>query len=284
LIPQGTTPARGKSSLYFKVLMILTVHVVLIGGMLLQGCKYTGKEQAKESAATNPTDLAAATNSTQETMPPVNMNTLSNNQMTSVQTSTPPAPMMAPTSPVVQPQTPVSQPAAPVATTAPTTTGADYVVASGDTFAAIAHRQHVSVRALIEANPGVDARKLRVGQKIQLPGSSTTVASGGISSGGQVTADAGAADGAVYVVKTGDTLGKIAKLHGTSYKKLMALNDLKTTSIRVGQKLKLPAPKPAGVDVAPASASNTQPPTSAAVTPMTTTAASPSAPVSGAAN
>ena len=69
LIPQGTTPARGKSSLYFKVLMILTVHVVLIGGMLLQGCKDTGKEQAKESAATNPTDLAAATNSTQETMP-----------------------------------------------------------------------------------------------------------------------------------------------------------------------------------------------------------------------
>ena len=41
LIPQGTTPARGKSSLYFKVLMILTVHVVLIGGMLLQGCKVT---------------------------------------------------------------------------------------------------------------------------------------------------------------------------------------------------------------------------------------------------
>ena len=82
----------------------------------------------------------------------------------------------------------------------------------------------------------------------------------GISSGGQATADAGAADGAVYVVKTGDTLGKIARLHGTSYKKLMALNDLKTTSIRPGQKLKLPAPKPAGVDVVPASASNTPPP------------------------
>ena len=102
----------------------------------------------------------------------MNIDTLSNNQMTSVQTSTPPAPIDGADPPVVQPQTPVSQPAAPVATTAPTTTGADYVGVSGDTFAAIAHRQHVSVKALIEANPGVDARKLRVGQKIQVPGSS----------------------------------------------------------------------------------------------------------------
>ena len=61
--------------------------------------------------------------------------------------------------------------------------------------------------------------------------------------------------GARYVVKSGDTLGKIARAHGTSYKKIMALNDLKTTGIRVGQKLKMPAPKPAGADAAPASAS-----------------------------
>jgi LysM repeat protein len=271
LIPQGTTPSRGKSSLYFKVLMILTVHVVLIGGMLLQGCKDTGKEQAKESAGQNSPDYAAATNPAPETMPPVNVNTLSNNQMTSIQTSTPPPAL------TVQPQTFVAPTVGPGPTTIPpTTAGADYVVASGDTFAAIAHRQHVSVKALMDANPGVDARKLRVGQKIQIPGSSAVAANAGAA-----PAEAGTSDGNVYVVKTGDTLGKIARLHGTSYKKLMALNDLKTTSIRVGQKLKLPAPKPAGADVVPASASNAQPPTG---TPVTTTAAAAPVPAPGTAN
>jgi LysM repeat protein len=269
LIPQGTTPSRGKSSLYFKVLMILTVHVVLIGGMLLQGCKDTGKEPAKDSASQNPPEYAAATNAP-ETMPPVNVNTLSNNQVTSIQTSTPP-PILPPSAPTVQPQTSIAPPVAAATTaTPPTTAGTDYVVASGDTFAAIAHRQHVSVKALVEANPGVDARKLRVGQKIQVPGSSAVAANAA-----SAPAEAGAAEGSVYVVKTGDTLGKIARSHGTSYKKLMAMNDLKTTSIRVGQKLKLPAPKPSGVDVAPASASNAQPQTSAPVTPVTTTAAAP---------
>ncbi len=50
-----------------------------------------------------------------------------------------------------------------------------------------------------------------------------------------------ASDGSTYTVKSGDTLGKIARAHGTSYKKIMAVNDLKTTAIHVGQKLKMPA-------------------------------------------
>jgi LysM repeat protein len=279
LIPQGTTPPRGKSSLYFKILMILTVHVVLIGGMLLQGCKDTGKEQAKDSNGQNSPDYAAATNTSQETMPPVNVNSLSNNQVATIQTSTPP-PMSPPSAPTVQPQPVMAPPVTtPPPAVAPTTAGADYVIASGDTFAAIAKRQHISVKALREANPGVDARKLRVGQKIQLPGSSAVAGNSAAA-----PAEAGASDGSVYVVKTGDTLGKIARAHGTSYKKLMALNDLKTSSIRVGQKLKIPAPKPTGADVVPASASNAQPPTSTSAAPATTSAATTPAPASGTAN
>lgn len=259
--------------------MILTVHVVLIGGMLLQGCKDTGKEQAKDSNGQNSPDYAAATNTSQETMPPVNVNSLSNNQVATIQTSTPP-PMSPPSAPTVQPQPVMAPPVTtPPPAVAPTTAGADYVIASGDTFAAIAKRQHISVKALREANPGVDARKLRVGQKIQLPGSSAVAGNSAAA-----PAEAGASDGSVYVVKTGDTLGKIARAHGTSYKKLMALNDLKTSSIRVGQKLKIPAPKPTGADVVPASASNAQPPTSTSAAPATTSAATTPAPASGTAN
>src|SRR5271169_5939064 len=66
LVPQGTQPPRGKSSLYFKVLMILSVHVVVIGGMLLQGCKDTStKDQAnKDNSATPGADMTSPAVST----------------------------------------------------------------------------------------------------------------------------------------------------------------------------------------------------------------------------
>ncbi len=55
--------------------------------------------------------------------------------------------------------------------------------------------------------------------------------------------------GQIYVVKSGDTLTKIAATHGTTVKALRAANTLKTDKIKVGQKLKIPvkavAPAPA---------------------------------------
>src|ERR1700722_9205696 len=83
LIPQGATPPRGKSSLYFKVLMILTVHVVVIGGMLLQGCKDTStKDQVKPDNATTtaadttpmPSNTASTTPAPADVPPTVNPN------------------------------------------------------------------------------------------------------------------------------------------------------------------------------------------------------------------
>ena len=50
-------------------------------------------------------------------------------------------------------------------------------------------------------------------------------------------------DNSMYTVKSGDTLGKIAKTHETSIKAIRALNPSVATTdrIRVGDKLKLPA-------------------------------------------
>src|SRR5580698_9689088 len=66
LVPQGATPPKPKSSLYFKVLMILSVHVVVIGGMLLQGCKDTStKDQlTKDGSASPAADMTTPANST----------------------------------------------------------------------------------------------------------------------------------------------------------------------------------------------------------------------------
>jgi LysM repeat protein len=264
LVPQGTQPRRGKSSLYFKVLMILAVHVVLIGGMLLQGCKDTSKEQTKDPSlsqaagdATSSSNTAAATDAN---IPPVNTTAMSNQVMSTI----PATPIVAsqPTPAPAVASAPLPAPAA-----ASAGDGKDYLIAKGDTLGAIAKRNSISVKALMDANPGVNAKKLRIGQKIQIPASTGAMASTS-SSPGAAPVEAAADSGSSYVVKSGDTLGKIARAHGTSYKKIMALNDLKTTAIRVGQKLKMPAPKTAG-EIVPVSATiaPTPGPVSAASTP-----------------
>jgi LysM repeat protein len=273
LVPQGTQPPRAKSSLYFKVLMILTVHVVLIGGMLLQGCKDTSKEQTKDPAlsqaggdTTSPSNSVAAADTT---IPSVSTTALSNQAMStlpagqSVAVQVMPSPTMA--------STPVMSPA-PTAADAGVGNGKDYAIAKGDTLAAIAKRNSISVKSLMEANPGVSPKKLKVGQKLQIPGSTGAIAAAS-SSAGAAPADA-PSDGATYTVKSGDTLGRIARSHGTSYKKIMALNDLKTTAIRVGQKLKMPSPKLGSAETSPAavSISPTPGPISAVSTPATSVA------------
>lgn len=47
---------------------------------------------------------------------------------------------------------------------------------------------------------------------------------------------------AFYVVKSGDTLTRIAKLHRTTIKQLQAVNQLSSDKIVIGMKLKLPVP------------------------------------------
>ncbi len=54
--------------------------------------------------------------------------------------------------------------------TAPVVAGAgEYVIKSGDTPRKIAAANGVTVVELMKANPGLDASKLRIGQKIKLP-------------------------------------------------------------------------------------------------------------------
>jgi LysM repeat protein len=273
LIPQGATPPRPKNSLYFKILMVLSVHVVVIGGMLLQGCKDTSaKDQVKSDGS-----------------PPVSSDTSS---VSTPPVSSPPAPAPTDTPPVTNPSLvstaptsavptiPSPQPAPPSANLAPSMKSTDlvppgeakeYVIAKGDTMAAIAHKNGLSLKALMEANPGVNAKKLQIGQKVQIPAATTALATtAGKDAAPGASAETASADGTVYVVKSGDMLLKIAKAHGTTVKKIMAMNELKSTSIRAGQKLKLPAAKTSSTEPAAtttASAALTPPMKVSAATP-----------------
>jgi LysM repeat protein len=227
--------------------MILAIHVVVIGGLLLQGCS---KDKA---TTTSNTELTTATNSSQmSTTPDLVPAPMASNTVASTATPLPatsnatPAPV-APANVVATPA-PLA-PALPVATPVATPTGGkDYVIAAGDTIGAIAKRNGVTVKAMLEANPGIEPKKLQIGHKLQIPmgsalaATTSTPATGSSSAVAEASAPA-AGDATTYTVKAGDRLIKIASTHGTTVKAIQALNDMKTTAIKVGQKIKLPVMK-----------------------------------------
>jgi LysM repeat protein len=221
-VPKGSLleqQSKRRSHMKLGVLCVLMVGVAGLTAMLIQGCK-------REQVETTP--------------PPVDTNTVV------MDTNTPPMETSnAPVAPPVVAPVPV-----------PEVAGTEYVVVKGDSFAKIAKKHGVSVKAIQAANPGVEPTKLKVGQKLSIPassgGASASAVTGGLTATGSSTGEE------AYTVKSGDTLTKIAKAHGTTVKAIRAENNLTTDHIKVGQKLKIPAkteaaaPAPVSAPVAPA--------------------------------
>ena len=90
----------------------------------------------------------------------------------------------------------------------------------------------------MDANPGVEPTKLRVGQKIHIP-AATAATTAAAPPANPVASNSGSGD-QMYTVKSGDTLSTIARLHSTSVKAIRTANSLTTDRIKVGDKLKLP--------------------------------------------
>jgi LysM repeat protein len=67
---------------------------------------------------------------------------------------------------------PAPTPSAPTAKGDPSSASSSsisHTIASGDTYGKLSTKYKVSVNALLDANPGVDPRRLRIGQKIIIP-------------------------------------------------------------------------------------------------------------------
>lgn len=272
LIPQGSLleqqKSKGKSNLFIAVFTILAIHVVLFAGLLMQGCK-----PDKTKAKADESGLMAPAAPTQESntlamppsLPPPPVT--SSNFAAETNISVPPTA----SSNVVAPLPTLSATPAPApdaATTTPTVpttpaAGKEYTVAKGDAFYKIAKANGISISALSKANPNVDSKKLKVGQKLIIPVQeaathSTTETSTNQVAGTEPNATKESAKTAktnatgAYTVKAGDTLAKIARAHGTTIKAIRSANALKSDQLHPGQKLKLPAHKGAE----PAAAAN----------------------------
>jgi membrane-bound lytic murein transglycosylase D len=114
----------------------------------------------------------------------------------------------------------------------PTITTETHRVRSGETISGIASRYKTSVSAIVAANRLRNPHRLSIGQRLEIPSGSTRAAA---SSGGF------RASSGFYVVRSGDTLGKIAARQGVPLSRLIAANRLSSGStIYPGQRLTIP--------------------------------------------
>ena len=212
LVPQGSfleQKNKGRARLKVAVFVVLTIHGVgLMALLMLQGCQ---KPPEIPPPPAEPTNAAPAfVEPTNAAVVPTNAAITPTNP-TVAETPTPPAVLAGAT---------------------------EYAIVKGDLLEKIAKKFHVSVKAITDANAGIEPTKLKIGQKIHIPAAPAPTASAvtgaasteGASTGGEQT----------YTVKSGDNLSSIAKDKGVTVKALRAANSLKTDRITVGQKLKVP--------------------------------------------
>ncbi len=228
LIPQGSLldqKNKGRTRVRIAVFIVLAIHGIGLLALLMQGCRKP--------------DETALNHTTEPTNSPPTFETPSN-PPTAPETNPAPAVPPATTNPPAPtlPETATTNPPVPPAPELPIA-GTQYKIVAHDTYAKIAKKFHVPVKAIVDANPGVDPTRLKVDQTIHIPAAGAPSATtGGVGPGAGTEAAVG---GQTYVVKSGDSLTKIAGEHGVTVKALRAANALKTDKIRVGQKLKIPA-------------------------------------------
>lgn len=121
--------------------------------------------------------------------------------------------------------------------------GATYTVRSGDTLSSIARKYGVTVAQIRDLNQ-LNNNIIRVGQRLLIKESEARAPSVTDRSPEQTrTVSVSSFGSSTYVVKAGDSISGIAARHGLSVRELMQLNNLRSTVIRVGQSLKVSAPR-----------------------------------------
>jgi len=228
LVPQGSQleqKSNARSRVKLAVFFVLTIHVVGLVALLVQGCRPEAPTNdeilepppqvpAIEPIAVPPAETNPALLPPIEDMPP--------------ETATPESVYAPPGTPSATPL-----PSKPADVVMPM--GQEYAVKKGDTYYSIGKQFGVSMQALKEANPGVEPTRLQVGQKIMIPAPKPAVTE---------TVVPTASGEIIYTVVSGDTLTRIASKYGTTWQAILELNNLPTTKITVGQKLRIPAPAP----------------------------------------
>ena len=129
-------------------------------------------------------------------------------------------------------------------------TSIGYVVKAGDSLSRIAAKSGVSLDALLAVNGFKKSTVILPGQTISLPSGSRSVIAQSESM------PSAASSTGSYTVKAGDSLSRIASMHGISLDALLGLNGFQRSSVIVpGQQIAVPAgatpvvaPQPSRID------------------------------------
>lgn len=202
--------------------LVTGAHVIVIGGMLLsQGCGTTRAPLPREETVVMPPSVPEET-----VVRPVPVE---------------PAYRPAPMPPMQMPEDPVEPTVAPVVVR-PTEETTTYIVKKGDALSVIAKRYDVSLQEVMRINNITDANRIRINQKLKLPGIIDIDQPRPVERGGSsARPSAPVASGRRYVVKAGDALSVIAQRAGVKTDELMRANNITDPNrIQVGQELVIP--------------------------------------------
>lgn len=255
----GLTVDRTSSATVVRIIVgLLLLHLIIIGGVLMHG-KVTDSVAAVKPSMTPPPltpvkpvvetkPAVAATPAPQPAPQPAAQPAPAAPAPTHITqvTAAPAAPAPAPVE-VVQPATPApavaAQPApAPAPAPAAPAQDARHHVRTGDTLTSIAGQYGVSVEAIRQANPSIKNDVIFQGQYITVPAAGSAQALTGASVTGEAAVDKPrvSATRKVHVLKSGETLARVARQYGVSVPALMKINKLTekdTRRLRPGREI-----------------------------------------------
>ncbi len=110
-----------------------------------------------------------------------------------------------------------------------------HTVKKGETLGGIANRYRVSVSQLRTWND-LSGSRIRAGQKLRVGGTAKTS-----KTKPSVRPSVRQSVSTMHVVRSGETLSALARRYGVTVKALMAANDMSSSRLRAGRKLRIPA-------------------------------------------
>ena len=240
---------------------VIAVHIaVLVLAIVIPGCRST-KSSTVPSTTTNDVNTPVSNSSSPISAAPVMRDADLNPPLaggvgsgfdpnaTATSSSGTRFSPTRPSSPVGEVLNPIAPPAA-----APVQPVATYTVSRGDNLWSLAKKNGLTVRELASANGLPADAGLRVGQVLVIPGAAPTVSGPSAATGGVDTATASSRS---YVIRPGDTLGKIASVNGTSVAELKAFNRLTSDMVRAGDRIYLPESATVAPAATPATTTST---------------------------
>lgn len=131
------------------------------------------------------------------------------------------------------------------------TPASTYVVKAGDSLWSVAKKHHLTVAELTAANTLSANATLRPGQKLLIPGKPSSPSAAATASGGagptpkatEITSSASRASGepVKHMVKSGETLGAIARIYGVRAGEIAVANNISDPAkIKAGDQLVIP--------------------------------------------